>query len=108
MDGPRTRLLARDTSLSLPGARLIVVRGPDRGRVLHLEKEEVVIGSSSAADLRLTDPTVSRNHFTLRSLADGFLLTDLDSMNATIVDKRRIRSAYVDVGENIDVGSSRI
>ena len=67
--------------------------GPDRGKALRVAKEEVIVGTGPSADLRLTDPTVSRNHLALRLTSDGILVTDLDSTNGTRIDKRRIRAA---------------
>ncbi len=71
--------------LTMPGARLLVLRGPDKGRALHVDREELVIGSAPTADLQLTDETVSRSH------AD-----------------RRIRSVYVALGDKFDLGKTRL
>jgi DNA-binding NtrC family response regulator len=94
--------------VSMPGARLLVLRGPDKGRALRLDKEEVVIGSAPSADLQLTDETVSRSHCALRLTPQGWLLSDLDSTNGTRVDDRRIRSVYLALGDKIDVGKTRL
>src|SRR5262245_56830606 len=59
--------------LSMPAARLVVLRGPDKGRSLRLDREEVTVGTTASAHLVLTDPTVSRNHFNLRVQPDGYL-----------------------------------
>ncbi|MCE9576549.1 MAG: sigma 54-interacting transcriptional regulator [Deltaproteobacteria bacterium] len=98
----------RATGLSLPDVRIVVMRGPDRGRAVHLEREEIVIGTAPTADLRLTDPTVSRHHATLRANERGLLLTDLDSTNGTVLDRRRVHSAYVAPGDLIEVGGTRL
>ncbi len=96
------------TSLALPGLRLVVARGPDKGRALAIEKEEVIAGTGANCDLQLTDPTVSRSHLSLR-IADGaVLVTDLDSTNGTLLEGRRIRSAYIATGEKLDLGATRL
>jgi transcriptional regulator with GAF, ATPase, and Fis domain len=87
---------------------LLVLRGPDHGRSLHLTKEEVVIGSGAGADLQLTDPAVSRLHASLTATESGFLLTDLDSTNGTMVGTQRIKAAYVEFGDAIEIGSTRL
>jgi len=110
-EASRTRRLpdgARPRALQLPGARLVVARGPDRGRSLKITREEVVVGTGPSADLRLTDPTVSRNHLSLRRKGDAWLASDLDSTNGTRLDGRRIRAAYVDCGDALDVGATRL
>ena len=94
--------------LSMPGVRLVVLRGPDKGRALRLEKEEVVVGSAPTADLQLADETVSRSHISLRVTPAGYLLTDLDSTNGTLVDERRIKSVFVTLGDKIDLGKTRL
>src|SRR5438270_10734273 len=91
----RTRRLAdgaRPVALHLPRARLVVARGPDKGRSLRIAKEEVVVGSGPSADLRLTDPTVSRNHLSLRLCDDGLLASGLDRTNRTRISGRPIRA----------------
>src|SRR5437867_3197335 len=102
MTAPTQRLTPSTAEiLSIPGARLVVQKGPDRGRALKLGREETVVGSGPTADLQLTDETVSRSHFSLRVLPTGCLLTDLESSNGTFVEGRRIRSAYLSPGDKI-------
>jgi DNA-binding NtrC family response regulator len=98
-DGPRLRV---------PGARLVVQRGPDRGRAFKLEREEAVIGAAPTCDLQLNDDTVSRSHFSLRSLPEGHLLTDLESSNGTFVDGRRVQRVFVVPGDKIELGRTRL
>ena len=57
-----TRTLAGPRTLALPKVRLKVLKGPDKGTVVTLEQDEILIGGADGAQLRLTDPTVSRNH----------------------------------------------
>src|SRR6478752_4471569 len=96
-----TRLLevTDGKTLKMAGARLVVLRGPDAGASVRLETEELVVGTSATADLVLTDATVSRYHLRLQVLADGYLVSDLESTNGTRLDGRRVRAAYVDVGD---------
>jgi transcriptional regulator with GAF, ATPase, and Fis domain len=98
----------RQKTLILPGARLVVLRGPDRSRALRLEREEVTIGSAPTADLQLSDSAVSRSHFTLRQTPEGYLATDLGSTNGTFVDGRRIREVYLRLGDKIELGRTRL
>jgi DNA-binding NtrC family response regulator len=98
----------RRGALSMQGVRLLVLRGPDKGRALSLEREEAVVGSAESADLRLTDPAVSRSHFALRAVAEGWRLDDLESTNGTFLDGRRVVSAFLKPGDAVEAGRSRI
>jgi two-component system, NtrC family, response regulator GlrR len=108
--GEPTRLLevTDGKTLTMAGARLVVVRGPDAGASVRLESQETIVGTSASASLVLTDPTVSRHHLSLQVLADGYLVTDLESTNGTRLDGRRVRAAYVDVGDKIQLGATQL
>ncbi len=106
-----TRIVALPTggeALSLEGARLVVRKGPDRGRTLDISKQETVIGAASSADLVLTDPTVSRNHALLTAGENGFVLRDLESTNGVWLAGRRLFSACIAPGDDFDLGSTRV
>jgi two-component system, NtrC family, response regulator GlrR len=94
--------------LSLAGARLLALRGPDRGRALRLEKEEVYVGTSPSCDLVVRDETVSRHHLSLRVTATGYLVTDLESTNGTYFGGRRIQAIYLQPGDTIEIGQTRL
>jgi len=108
--GDATRLLevTDGKTLTMAGARLVVVRGPDAGASVRLESEETTVGTGAGATLVLTDATVSRHHVSLQALADGWLVTDLDSTNGTRLDGRRIRAAYVAPGDKIQLGATTL
>src|SRR6266542_6843473 len=94
--------------MELAGARLLVLNGPDRARALQLNKEDTTIGTSVAADLRLADAAVSRLHAAIVWNKSEFLLLDLDSTNGTRVGKQRIKSVFLDFGDVIAMGSTRL
>jgi transcriptional regulator with GAF, ATPase, and Fis domain len=93
---------------TLPGARLVVTRGVDKGKSINLGKEEIVVGTSAAADLQLTAADVSGCHFSIQVRSEGFLLTDLDSAGGTLVDGRVIRSMYIRPGDAIEIGTTKL
>src|SRR6266511_3112571 len=99
---------ANKKTISMAGARLLVLRGPDKGRALRLEKEEIFVGTAPACDLVLTDATVSRNHLSLRVQPDGYLVTDLGSTNGVLLDGNRVKVAFVEEHKRIDLGSTRL
>ncbi|MDB4966566.1 MAG: ATPase [Myxococcales bacterium] len=106
----KTQLLEETgrTTLTMAGMRLSVVRGPDRGKTLRIDREEVVVGTASSADLQLTDATVSRNHLVLRVTPTGYAAQDLGSTNGTFLVGRRIGLAYIEVGDRIEVGATSL
>lgn len=60
------------------------------GRWLRLTEGTTVIGRSSAADLRLDAPGVSRRHASITVRGDQVLLEDLGSKNGTFLDGRPV------------------
>ena len=63
-DDTRTQAVddARVTTLRVHAAVLDVRSGPDAGRQARIDRPTFVVGTGDAADLRLTDGTVSREH----------------------------------------------
>jgi two-component system, NtrC family, response regulator AtoC len=55
----------------------------------------VVIGRAEAADLRIDDPSISRQHARLLIDGDAITITDLGSQNGTLVNHERIAGTYV-------------
>src|SRR4051812_41605219 len=77
---------------------LRVKQGPDAGaslRVSLLDPQRLLVGTSAACALRLTDPAVSRRHLSLELTPKGLRLVDLDSTNGTRVDRVRVRDALL-------------
>jgi transcriptional regulator with GAF, ATPase, and Fis domain len=107
---PKTQILAATgrTTLTMAGARLTVVRGPDRGATRRLDREEIVVGTAPSADLQLEDGTVSRNHLVLRVTPGGYVVEDLGSTNGTRLSGRRFGVAYVELGDRIDIGATTL
>ncbi len=54
-----------------------------------------VLGSSAGSDLRVIDPTVSRNHARLTCSDEGVTIEDLGSTNGTAVDGRPVDGAVL-------------
>jgi Protein of unknown function (DUF3662)/FHA domain len=75
-----------------------------------LEPPGVVVGRGTEADLRVSDPGVSRRHveIRLRPGADSVtvLLYDLGSTNGTRVDGRRVQQAELHDGAEVQIGNT--
>jgi DNA-binding NtrC family response regulator len=103
------RLLSNTTIERL---RLVVVEGPDAGKAFELDAaapSRLLVGTSPACFVKLTDPTVSRRHAALEPTAKGaYRVHDLGSTNGTVVDGVRIDGAYVRGGEHVRFGSTAV
>jgi Protein of unknown function (DUF3662)/FHA domain len=73
-----------------------------------LPPDGVVVGRSSACDLVVDDPNVSRRHVEIRPDGDGWTALDLGSTNGTELNGRRIERARLEDGDEITVGTTRI
>jgi pSer/pThr/pTyr-binding forkhead associated (FHA) protein len=71
---------------------LVVVDGPTKGQKFDIREEVAFIGRSRANDIQLRDLTVSRRHAKLTLTRESLILEDLESVNGTLVDGRRIPS----------------
>lgn len=71
--------------------------------------EEVVIGRSSAADLSVPDPSMSRRHARLRRGPQGWQVEDLESRNGTQLNGERVDlPRELATGDVLSLGSSRV
>jgi hypothetical protein len=71
--------------------------------------DALVIGRRTSSGLALADAEVSRRHAQIDRDTGGFSLHDLDSMNGTVVNGRRIaRSHMLQDGDLIEVGHTRL
>ncbi|MDP9151780.1 MAG: sigma 54-interacting transcriptional regulator [Myxococcota bacterium] len=89
--------------------RMRVVEGPDVGRDFVLDPNapsRILLGTSPACSICLTDPTVSRRHAALEPVGNRYRLTDLGSTNGTLVDGVAIAEAFLRGGEVVRFGSS--
>jgi PAS domain S-box-containing protein len=76
------------------------------GRSMRIEKDEVVIGRATDADLHVDDPGASRRHARITRGADGeYVLTDLGSRNGTYVNGLKVRSTPLREGDKIQLGT---
>ena len=98
-------------ALGITGPALVVRSGggmagqsfqPEDGRVRTL------IGRSPECDVFLDDVTVSRRHAELVNENDSFSIRDLGSLNGTYVNRKRIESATLEDGDEVQIGKYRL
>jgi DNA-binding NtrC family response regulator len=68
----------------------------------------LVVGSASAADLVVADPTVSRLHAELEPRDDGIWVRDLGSRNGTFVGEVLVERARLSPAMSVRVGSTAL
>jgi pSer/pThr/pTyr-binding forkhead associated (FHA) protein len=88
--------------------RLVVDAGGSRKRAVRLKSEETIIGRRHDCDLRIKSSEVSRRHCLL-SIQEGYLsVEDLDSVNGTYLNGKRISGRQiVRPGDFLEIGPVR-
>jgi FHA domain/zinc-ribbon domain len=103
-----------DESLSLSEIRIegpaLVVRsgGGRTGETFPLGSERVSVGRGPECDVFLDDVTVSRKHAVITKGADGFTIDDEGSLNGTYVNRRRVETARLEDGDEVQIGKYRL
>jgi Protein of unknown function (DUF3662)/FHA domain len=69
---------------------------------------KVVLGRSRSSDIRVDDLNVSRRHAEIRQEGATYWLVDLDSMNGTVVNGKRVERERLRDGDKIVLGSTEI
>jgi pSer/pThr/pTyr-binding forkhead associated (FHA) protein len=83
---------------------LIVRRGPNKGARFLLDADLVTIGRHPNADIFLDDVTVSRRHSEITRSGSAFSIKDLTSLNGTYFEGKRVESAELFNGAEVQVG----
>ncbi len=105
---------AEDDSVSLADLRIegpaLVVRsgGGRSGETFTLEHDRTSLGRAPECEVFLDDVTVSRRHAVITRGEDGFTLHDEGSLNGTYVNRRRVESAKLEDGDEVQVGKYKL
>lgn len=81
---------------------------------IPLERPEVVVGRAAEADVRVNDISASRRHAVIRTETDPqtglprYRLTDLYSLNGTLLNGQPVKEAYLQEGDKIGIGDQII
>jgi pSer/pThr/pTyr-binding forkhead associated (FHA) protein len=99
------------TDIGSKGARakLGIRNGEFAGMEYELCHEETLIGRNPTTHITLLDEGISREHSLILwdCEADEFTIEDLQSTNGTKVNGKRVRSATLNPGDVIQIGSTR-
>lgn len=96
--------LAPDAS-SLPSAVLVEAHEASSGAA-HAVHDGLQIGRAIENELRVLDPSVSRQHAAIVVRSGAFVLEDLHSQNGTFVNGERIRQRVLCDGDRIAIGEA--
>jgi pSer/pThr/pTyr-binding forkhead associated (FHA) protein len=95
--------------LGLKGPALIVRSGGGRsGETFTPQDERTTIGRSPDCPIFLDDVTVSRRHAVLAQRDGRWFIEDQGSLNGTFVNRRRVESAELSDGDELQIGKYRL
>jgi DNA-binding NtrC family response regulator len=101
-----TRVITADAPIVRQSGRgrFVVVRGPDKGESVLVGDEPLTFGSGTGAEVRLSDPTVSRRHLLAQPAEAGVLVRDLGSTNGSFIRGARFQELLLGFGTEIQIG----
>jgi len=87
----------------------MIRNGGFAGMTYDLRAEETLIGRNPTTDITLLDEGISREHALILwdQDSDEFSIEDLQSTNGTKVNGKRVRSATLTDGDEIQIGHTR-
>ncbi len=86
--------------------RIVVREGNKASYEVELRQAVTVIGRGAGADVRLTDPGVSRRHAEIRLTDTGPMLNDLQSTNGTKLNGVSVTAAALADGDEVRLGET--
>ena len=95
--------------IGVQGPALVVRSGGGRsGETFAPQGERTTIGRSPDCGIFLDDVTVSRKHAVLVERDGRWFIEDQGSLNGTFVNRRRVESADLSDGDEIQIGKYRL
>ncbi len=85
---------------------LFILEGPDRGKVIPIEKLPFHIGRLTSNDLVLSDDQVSRTHVRLVEEGSDVAVMDLESRNGIFVNDKKVHRQRLKLEDRIQVGTT--
>ncbi|NLE74281.1 MAG: FHA domain-containing protein [Actinobacteria bacterium] len=89
-------------------ALVIRAGGGREGEEIALDGELLTIGRNPDNDLFLDDITVSRHHCRVVRDAYGYTIEDLNSLNGTYVNRRRVERQHLHDGDEVQIGKFKL
>src|ERR1700734_3366223 len=92
--------------LTLMNKHLLVLAGPDEGRVFPLSTQPLLLGRSRATEAKLIDPHVAPVHCQILWQDDHFVIRDFDSEAGTFLNGQRVSENVLKTGDMIRIGNT--
>ena len=95
--------------VGITGPALVVCSGGGRsGETFPIGGERTTIGRSPDCGIFLDDVTVSRKHAILGQRNGRYVIEDQGSLNGTFVNRKRVESAELEDGDELQIGKYRL
>jgi pSer/pThr/pTyr-binding forkhead associated (FHA) protein len=94
--------------LGIKGPALVVRSGGGRAGETFHPARQTTIGRSPDCGIFLDDVTVSRRHAILSERDGAFFIADQGSLNGTFVNRKRVESAQLEDGDELQIGKYRL
>lgn len=86
-----------------------VIRGSASEKQYQLDASQPIrIGRGNGCQIHLSDPLSSRTHAIISFESGGWVASDADSRNGTLVNERKITQVNLSHGDRIQVGSTEL
>jgi pSer/pThr/pTyr-binding forkhead associated (FHA) protein len=103
------RLSCEDATVPEQRAMLRIRTGGFEGMCYEITASETLIGRNPTTDITLLDEGISREHALILFDPEtgGYSVEDLQSTNGTKVNGKRVRSAVLHDGDEVEIGHTR-
>jgi Nif-specific regulatory protein len=85
-------------------AKLVISSGKNAGEIYELGEGETIVGRELSSRIRLNDASVSRRHCSIEKRGETFFISDLDSLNGTLVNGNAAKETPLRSGDRIVAG----
>ena len=89
-------------------ASFVVKRGATAGSRYLMTDNFTTIGRHPESSIFLDDVTVSRRHAEVRREGEAILLNDVGSLNGTYLNRKRIETASLRSGDEVQIGKFKL
>jgi hypothetical protein len=83
---------------------LVIVKGPDLGKKLLLDKDSIVIGRQQGVEISLHATSISRQHARIWQRDSSYFIEDLGARNGTFLNGEHVSHGALAEGDKIQVG----
>ena len=87
------------------GPRLVCTNSAGKSRSFPLNKDQIVIGRSSEANLKLVHPLISRKHCVVEKRDGSFFIRNISTTNPIIFNDHDITEKRLYAGDEIKIGT---